>query len=237
MVRIQLPVESAGAKTAVLMAMITAGALMLLGVSRLTTSATAGHARTAQAEQAVAVQGPGLVDIGFAQDMSLHHEQALLMARLALAKGSPRVQQLAQGIVAQQLKEIGYLQGWLMLWHAPGVAPADDMRWMRDAYARSARRDPSYEQYIASCVPGQGMPGMASPQELDVLAEAASAAAFDTTFLALMVRHHQGAVVMATFASEHAALDPVRDLARAMAAEQQQELARMLSWLGAAKAG
>ncbi len=171
------------------------------------------------------------VDIGFAQDMSLHHEQALTMARMALSRASLRVQGLAQVIVDQQLRELGAMQGWLMLWDAPPMAERDDMAWMRDAYARSPHRDPAYDRFIENCLRGEGMPGLATPGQLDALTAAPNAAAFDQAFLALMVRHHQGAVVMARFASEHAGLKVVRGLARSVAAEQQQEMAQMLAML------
>lgn len=238
MAHIQLPVESQRGRTLTLITMITLGAVVISSVSWMARSVQrvspidADTAAAASASEGALVR-PGPVDIGFAQDMSVHHEQALTMANLALVKASPRVRLLAQGIVTQQLKEVGYMQGWLMLWQSPGMAANDEMRWMRDAYAHAARRDVAYEQFIDSCAQGRGMPGMASPQELEALAATSSPAAFDAAFLALMVRHHQGAVVMARFVSEHAELDLVRGFARAMAAEQQQEMARMLSWLRA----
>ncbi len=174
---------------------------------------------------------PSPVDIGFAQDMSLHHEQALTMARMALSRASLRVQGLAQVIVDQQLRELGVMQGWLMLWDASPMSERDDMAWMRDAYARSPHRDPAYDRFIESCIRGEGMPGLATPAQLDALSGARSASAFDQAFLALMVRHHQGAVVMARFAAEHAGREVVRGFARSVAAEQQQEMTQMLAML------
>lgn len=231
MARIQFPLESERIKTAALMTMVTSFFVVILGLGWLTQPVVATAHAAVRPDPASAEQG--MVNIGFAQDMSLHHEQALTMANLALTKGSPRVRQLAQGIVNQQLKEVGYMQGWLMLWQAPGIAANDEMRWLRQAYARSARRDPAYDQFIDRCAKGQGMPGLASPAQLEALAKAASPQAFDGMFLALMVRHHQDAVVMARFASEHAELELVRGFARAIAAEQQQEMTQMLKWLKA----
>jgi uncharacterized protein (DUF305 family) len=183
-----------------------------------------------QAQGDAAARGP--VDIGFAQDMTLHHEQALHMAKLALAHGTPQVHALADGILHQQLKEIGYMQGWLMLWDASATAASDDMRWMKTAYDQAQRHDPVYEQFIASCLAGQGMPGLATAGELEALSELRQAA-FDSRFLALMIRHHQGAVVMARFAAEHAESEAVRGFARTIAAEQRREMAQMMVWLSA----
>jgi uncharacterized protein (DUF305 family) len=172
------------------------------------------------------------VNVGFAQDMSLHHEQALIMARLALANGTPSVHALAESIVNQQLKEIGYMQGWLLLWEASPTGDADDMPWMKKAYTDARRHDPGYEQFIASCATGQGMPGMATPQELEQLSTQRGAA-FDRAFLAMMVRHHQGAVVMSRFASEYAETEIVRGFARSIASEQRREMIQMMTMLTA----
>lgn len=163
--------------------------------------------------------------------MSLHHEQALAMARLAITRGSPRLRAMAQGIIDQQLRELGLMQGWLMLWDAPMLSGREDMAWMRKAYARSKLRDATYDQFIESCLRGEGMPGMATSDQMEALAELSTQATFDQAFLVLMVHHHQSAVVMARFAAQHAQLDVVRGLAQSMAAEQQQEMGQMVVWL------
>ena len=217
---------------AVAMVMLLAAGVTVAGwLAWARHAATWPQAMPTSAHLAVRAQAPNPVDIGFAQDMSLHHEQALTMARMALSRASLRVQGLAQVIVDQQLRELGAMQGWLMLWEAPPMAERDDMAWMRDAYARSPRRDPAYDRFIESCIRGEGMPGLATPAQLDALSGARNPDAFDQAFLALMVRHHQGAVVMARFAVDHSGLDVVRGLARRMAAEQQQEMAQMLAML------
>lgn len=223
------PVEGAWRNAALLMAVFVIGTAPIL-VHHWWVGPAALDRDAAEPDAVGLAHGP--VDIGFAQDMSLHHEQALTMARMAIVRGSPRVKLLAQGIVDQQLKEIGYLQGWLMLWGRPSVADAADMVWMKQAYARSPRRDPAYDQFIESCVKGEGMPGAATAEELASLeAMDASTARFDQVFLSLMIRHHQGAVVMARFAAEYAELEAVKGVARAMAAEQRQEMATMLTLL------
>lgn len=226
--------ERARLQVVATMILVALGALLILGIGSLSRPPGALLVSTpAEPILNERVNEHGPVDIGFAQDMSFHHEQALTMAQMAVLKGSWRVRQLAQGIVMQQLKEIGYMQGWLMLWQAPAVSDSNEMAWMRQAYARASQRDPGYELFIDSCIKGQGMPGMATPEELEALERARSPEAFDKQFLALMVRHHQGAVVMARFTAEYARLELVKGFARAMAAEQQQEMAQMLKWLRA----
>lgn len=173
-----------------------------------------------------ATSAPGPVTIGFAQDMSLHHEQALTMARLALSRGTPLVQTLAQGIVNQQIREIGMMQGWLMLWEAPAASGFDDMPWMKQAYHAARRRDEAYERFIDSCAQGRGMPGTATADELDALSQL-KGRRFDARFLEMMIRHHQGAMVMARFASEFAEHPLVRQFGAVIASSQAQELVWM----------
>lgn len=169
---------------------------------------------------------PGPVSIGFAQDMSLHHEQALVMARLAQQRGTPAIRLFAQGIHDAQLKELGLLQGWLVLWDAPAVSDTGAMDWMKDAYWRAGRRNEDFEAFIAACTGSGSMPGLATAQQLEQLAGLRDAA-FDRLFLQLMSRHHRGAIVMAQFAYEYAEHAAVRGLAASMGAEQRQEWMRM----------
>ena len=64
----------------------------------------------------------GTVDIGFAQDMSVHHRQAALMAGLARDRSAdPAIRLLAFDIETNQLEQIGQMQGWLSLWNAAAL--------------------------------------------------------------------------------------------------------------------
>jgi len=64
----------------------------------------------------------GTVDIGFAQDMSVHHRQAVLMAGLARDSSTdPTIRVLAFDIETNQLQQIGQMQGWLSLWNAAAL--------------------------------------------------------------------------------------------------------------------
>ncbi|MBW8811542.1 MAG: DUF305 domain-containing protein, partial [Lysobacter sp.] len=55
----------------------------------------------------------------------------------------------------------------------------------------------------------------------------------DRLFLALMIRHHQGALPMARFAATNAAVPAVRSLAAQIAFDQAQEIERMARLLSA----
>lgn len=218
----------AATRTAFWVGCLAAGVLgALLARCDLPTQGWMVPARSATSrDEPVPARTPGPVSIGFAQDMSLHHEQALVMARLALQRGTPAIRLFAQGIHDAQLKELGLLQGWLMLWDAPAASDTATMDWMKDVYWRAGRRNGDFEALIAACTGSGSMPGVATAQQLEQLAGQRDAA-FDRLFLQLMSGHHRGAIVMAQFAYEHAEHEAVRGFAASMGAEQRQEWMRM----------
>jgi len=186
------------------------GAVATLLLSGLGSSP--GTARTSPA---------GAVDIGFSQDMIVHHQQAVTMAQTVRGRVGPSVSQLAGTIELNQLKEIGGLQGWLALWDAPMVSSGPSMAWMdpKDhdhGRARAATRDV--------------MPGMASLDELERLGEA-EGEDLEVWFLQLMIRHHQGGLAMTTAAARRATLPQVRDLALLMSVAQRKETSLMTGLL------
>jgi uncharacterized protein (DUF305 family) len=169
---------------------------------------------------------PGPADIGFCQDMVAHHEQAVLMATLAMDRATPAVHDLAQSILVSQSGEIGVMRGWLQIWGAPLVAPRP-MAWMED----SADQPPGVTQPAMLPV-NAPMPGMASPAELQQLWQARGES-FDILFMQLMTRHHEGGLLMARDVQNSAQLQAVRDTGRGMLFEQAQEIGLMAQLLRA----
>lgn len=157
------------------------------------------------------------VEIGFSQDMSAHHEQALIMVQRLDSGVDPMVRQLAQQIADAQRMEIGTLLGWLRLANA-APRSAHPMAWMTTdsaaAHDHSAMAD------------GASMPGMATQAELDALATARGKDA-EVLFLQLMLRHHRGGVAMAKAADQLVSSGPVKESARGMIASQSQEAGLM----------
>ena len=162
----------------------------------------------------------GTVDVGFAQDMSVHHRQAVLMAGLARDRSTdPTIRLLAFDIETNQLQQIGQMQGWLSLWNAAALPTGRYMTWMPNSDSMTgmvgmARGDGSAGMAT--------MPGMASPADLDQL-RAASGTQFDVLFLQLMLRHHQGGAPMAQYAAQHGEMAQVRNLAEKMVISQGAE--------------
>lgn len=159
---------------------------------------------------------PTPVDIGFLQDMSTHHNQAVEMAGLALTRTTDaEVRTLAYDILSTQQNQVGRMQGWLQLWNEPAQSVEEHMGWMTETGGH---------QHGATehTGPVTTMPGMASREEIDALRRASSPD-LDTLFLSLMLRHHQGGVPMIEYASEHAATTAVRTFSAGMAASQTAE--------------
>lgn len=149
------------------------------------------------------------VELGFAQDMTAHHQQALILTERLDPAADPTVRRLADQIADTQRVEIGTLLGWTQLADAPPTA-ARPMVWMA-ASAGHHHDSPT------------AMPGMATTADLDALAAARGTEA-ETLFLQLMYRHHSGGVTMARAADALIISGPVKQAARAMAQSQSQEL-------------
>ena len=175
----------------------------------------------------------GTVDVGFAQDMSVHHRQAVLMAGLARDRSAdPAIRLLAFDIETNQLEQIGEMQGWLSLWNAAALPTGRYMTWMTSADSMSGMAGMAHGSGSAGVA---AMPGMASPADLDRL-RAASGAQFDMLFLQLMLRHHQGGAPMAQYAARHGELAQVRNLAEKMVVAQGAEseyMAQLITQRGA----
>lgn len=168
----------------------------------------------------------GTVEVGFAQDMSAHHRQAVLMAGIARDRSTDSaIRSLAFDIETGQLEQIGRMQGWLSLWNAAPLPIGRHMTWMADASSM-----PGMGHHGESGSAGVAtMPGMASPADLQQL-RGATGTPFDVLFLQLMLRHHQGGVPMARYAGEHGETAQVRNLAEKMALSQSAE-SRYMAWL------
>ncbi len=178
--------------------------LVLLAVLALLAAALGGYWLGGNATTPTADS----VDVGFARDMSLHHEQAVRMAALVYDRSDdPAIRSLAFDILTTQQGQIGIMSGWLDAWGLPWTSAGPRMAWMG--------------------MPTEGlMPGMATPEQLEAL-RAADGDAADVLFLQLMISHHQGGVSMATDAAARAKQETVRLMAASMAEAQSSEIAYM----------
>ena len=211
-----------------------------LGLALAPATPTAGSSSTAQ---------PGPADIGFAQDMIVHHTQGVAMANQAMLHTSDSdVRARAFDIASTQQTDIGELSGWLDLWGQPRINPGAPMSWMgsgghggMDMGSTGSTTDHSMAgMSMGTSIAGSGdsaggadgavMPGMATNAEMAKL-RSLTGTASDIYFLQLMIRHHQGGLAMMQYAAAHAAVPAVRNFAGKMANAQEAEVSVMTQML------
>ena len=152
-------------------------------------------------------------DVEFAQQMIAHHEQAIDMAELVIAKGeSAEVKALAERIKEAQGPEIELMRGWLREW-GEDEAPTGGMD-----------------------MGGMDMGGddaeMMTDEEMSQL-EAAEGGELDRMFLQMMIRHHEGAIAMAESELDEGEFADAKELAQKIIDDQTAEIEEMRSLLDA----
>jgi uncharacterized protein (DUF305 family) len=164
-------------------------------------------------------------DVRFMQGMIVHHAQALDMVRLVPDRTTRQdVRMMAERITVSQRDEIDLMRRWLRARGADTV-PLNG----HDAHHGHHASAPA-----DSAGGHAGMPGMATPEEMARLA-ALSGAEFDRLFLELMIRHHEGALVMVAelFGSQGGGQESsVYQIASEVDADQRMEIERMRRMLG-----
>ena len=155
-----------------------------------------------------ATPDPNVVDVGFLQDMRIHHEDAVDMSLNYLGKQGtdPILRLIAQEIAFGQAVESGRM-----------------IQLLRDAGKTEANETETAMTWMNEPVPIDRMPGLATRGDLDRLAHATGADA-DQVFATLMIAHHEGGIHMAQYAVNHAATGEVKDLAKAMVSTQRGEI-------------
>lgn len=142
-------------------------------------------------------------DVMFAQMMLPHHEQAIVMSDIILAKTDipPKVTELAKQIKGAQGPEITTLKSWLTAWGAPTNAAMD-----------------------------HEMDGMLSEEEIAAL-RAANGTEAAKMFLTDMIEHHEGAVDMAESEIADGKNADAIEMAHTIVDTQQKEIDSMKEML------
>ncbi|MEU0132759.1 DUF305 domain-containing protein [Streptomyces sp. NPDC006296] len=165
-----------------------------------------------------AVPAEGSADVGFARDMSVHHQQAVEMAFLVRDRTDDEdVRRLAYDIINTQANQRGMMLGWLESWGRPKSSDRPPMEWMGHPVTPSD---------------GSLMPGMATDTQLDRL-RAADGRDAEVLFLRLMTVHHRAGADMARAAADEAGTEEIRSLAAGAARAQESETALMADLLEA----
>lgn len=165
-----------------------------------------GNTSTSAPSSDASTAGFNSADVTFAQMMIPHHEQAVEMSDVILAKDGidAQVLELAAQIKDAQEPEIAQLNEWLGTWGA-----SDD------------------------AMPGMdhGMDGMMSAEDMDALAAAEGVDA-SRLFLEQMVVHHQGAIDMAKTELADGENADALAMAEAIVSTQSDEIVVMQDILG-----
>lgn len=153
---------------------------------------------------------PSDADIGFCQDMSIHHLQALVMCQRVLGRDTgDAVQAAAAEVLQNQAMEVGQMRAWLTDWGASTVPPTTVMAWM------GANQGTGMS--LAN------MPGYASDEQLLELS-LANGIDRGRRWLELMRAHHVGGVMMATQAVNLCSSTKVIRLAKQQVSTQSFEI-------------
>lgn len=211
-------------------AALAASALFVSACSGTESTGEASSVTTSMSTSANASADAGThndADVAFAQGMIPHHEQAVEMSDMLLAKEGvdPRVITLANEIKTAQAPEIEQLTGWLSQWDASTApsSPSSTMPFM-----------PSHDMSGGN-MPGGDMPGMAghglmSDEDMAALQNAQDAEA-SRLFLTQMIEHHEGAIVMAQQEIDNGQFPAAVTMAQSIVSTQQQEIATMKGML------
>ncbi|MFJ3706045.1 MULTISPECIES: DUF305 domain-containing protein [unclassified Streptomyces] len=194
------------------MVFVVAVGLVLLMVVRPSAASPSGSGAPG------AVPAEGSADVGFARDMSVHHQQAVEMAFIVRDRTDDEdVRRLAYDIINTQANQRGMMLGWLESWDRPKTSERPPMEWMGHPVTPSD---------------GSLMPGMATDTQLDRL-RAADGKDAEVLFLRLMTVHHRAGADMAQAAAGAAGTDGIRGLAAGMARAQESEISLMADMLEA----
>jgi uncharacterized protein (DUF305 family) len=202
------------AAVAVLVALTACGNSGSNQASQSTSSASTSTSGTEAHNQA---------DVTFAQQMIPHHQQAIEMSDIVLAKKNidPRVVQLANQIKSAQGPEIQQMQNWLAQWGQPTMPMMPS-----PSEAPSSSGMPG--------MPSHSMPGMTGMMSAEDMAALQNAQGVEASklFLQQMIQHHQGAITMAQQEISSGQYPEAVKLARSITTSQQQEINSMQDMLG-----
>ena len=146
-------------------------------------------------------------DVNFLQGMIVHHDQAVLMSRLAEDRTNNKtIIDLAKRIESSQIDEINFMQSWL-----------------KERNENTSHNDHHNHHMHMK------MMGMASEKQLKDL-ENSKSTKFDRLFLSLMIAHHDGALEMVKDLKKYpgSAYDPIlNEFVSDLVNDQGVEIERM----------
>ncbi|MEG3437280.1 DUF305 domain-containing protein [Pannus brasiliensis CCIBt3594] len=160
------------------------------------------------------------IDRHFIQMMIPHHQGAIDMAKLASRKAKhPEIKELARAIETDQSREIQEMRAWYQKWYGTDVPSVSHTGMsMHEGMSGNAGLDTDMTWMMG----GMGMMNL----DLDALENAPD---FDRAFLEGMIYHHEMAIMMAAMVLNSPRAE-LRDLGKAIIANQTAEIDRMVTW-------
>jgi uncharacterized protein (DUF305 family) len=198
-------------RTAVAITAVAAGAAIALTGC----SSQDGHSASGSSSSVAAAASHNDADAMFVQMMVPHHEQAVEMSDMLLAKQGidARVVSLAREIKAAQGPEIATMKQWASSW---GVSADGGMD-------HSGMDHGSMDH---GSMDGGSMSGMMSADDMNRL-RAAQGVDAARLFLDQMIEHHTGAITMAQNEIRSGKDPAAKELAQSIVTTQQREIATM----------
>jgi uncharacterized protein (DUF305 family) len=145
----------------------------------------------------------GSSEVTFSRDMMAHHAQAVEMAVIMRERSQdPTLRTFLLDLMLTQQAQIGQMHGWLAVWGVSQSGLEPPMNGMGEAM------------------------GMASREDINALGTLDLNDA-EVKFLQLMIRHHQGGVMMAQSLLKQSQRPEVTTLANAIVTGQNSEIAVM----------
>ena len=223
------------------LAALAASALFVSACSDTTTdSPTSTSTTSAAASASPSAAGSDAAhndaDVAFAEGMIPHHQQAIEMVDMLLAKQGidPEVVSVANTIKNDQGPEIAQMRSWLQEWgvsssSTPAPSGTEMPGHNMPGHDMSGDQMPSGEMGDMPGMSGGGH-GMMSAADMAALENAQGAEA-SRLFLTQMIEHHKGAIMMAQQEIDNGQFAPAVELARRIAASQQAEIDTMQAML------
>lgn len=148
----------------------------------------------------------GDFDLDFAKMMKMHHQAAVDMSQIVLAKGdNPQVKGWAQNILNEQKDEIGDLQMFI------------------DNHKMSTmnNHDNTHDQLMMSA-----MKKMEEDMKMMKMYDDV-----DKHYVSMMIPHHQSAIDMAQMQLKHGGNAELKKMAQMMIEDQTKEIAAFNDWI------
>jgi uncharacterized protein (DUF305 family) len=186
---------------------------------RTTLAGALGGATLLAAACGQGASGGAPFDQQFIDMMVPHHLGAVEMAKIAQQRGErPEIKQMAEAIIRSQDAEIRQMKEWRKAWYGSDQTPP-------------LSKMPMVPGMSSGNMAGHNMSaGATMDMAADVEKLRAAPAPFDRAFIDAMIPHHQSAIDAAKAAETRAQKAEIKNLAKAIVADQQREIEQMQQW-------